>query len=65
MQTKLQSLISLLDDPDDNIAVSVMAELLKYETALMPLLGELQESDNKLLRKRVQQLESIILLCSQ
>ena len=55
-------MISLLDDPDENIAVSVMAELLKHEADLMPLLGELQESDNKLLRKRVQQLETIILL---
>lgn len=58
----MQSLISLLDDPDDNIAVSVMAELLKYEAEIMPLLGEMQEAENKLLRKRVQQLETIILL---
>ena len=61
-QSKLQSLISLLDDPSDDIAVSVMAEMLKYEAELMPLLGELQESENKLLRKRVQQLETIIML---
>ena len=58
----MQSLISLLDDPDENIAVSVMAEMLKYEAELLPLLGELQESENKLLRKRIQQLETIILL---
>ena len=61
----MRSMISLLDDPDENIAVSVMAELLKHESELMPLLGELQESDNKLLRKRVQQLETIILLRSR
>ena len=61
-RNKLQSLISLLDDPDENIAVSVMAEMLKYEAELLPLLGELQESENKLLRKRIQQLETIILL---
>ena len=61
-QVNLRSMFSLLDDPDENIAVSVMAELLKHETELMPLLGELQESDNKLLRKRVQQLETIISL---
>ena len=61
-QNKLQSLISLLDDPDENIAVSVMAEMLKYEAELLPILGELQESENKLLRKRIQQLETIILL---
>ena len=61
-ESKLQSLISLLDDPDENIAVTVMGELLKNEAELMPLLGELQESDNKLLRKRVQQLETIIML---
>ena len=61
-KSKLQSLISLLDDPDENIAVTVMGELLKNEAELMPLLGELQEADNKLLRKRVQQLETIIML---
>ena len=61
-ESKLQSLISLLDDPDENIAVTVMGELLKNEAELMPLLGELQEADNKLLRKRVQQLETIIML---
>ena len=33
-RNKLQSLISLLDDPDENIAVSVMAEMLKYATEL-------------------------------
>ena len=61
-RSKLQSLLSLLDDPDDNIAVTVMSELLKNESELMALLAELQESDNKVLRKRVQQLETIITL---
>lgn len=61
-QEKLRSLLSLLDDPSDNIAVSVMGELLKNDENLLPFLAELQEADNKLLRKRVQQLETIITL---
>lgn len=58
----LRSLLGMLDDPDANTAVSVMAELLKHPDELMPLLGEVQESDDPLLRKRVQQLESILSL---
>lgn len=61
-RSNLQSLLSLLDDPNEDIAVTVMGELLKNETELMSMLGELQESENKLLRKRVQQLETIIML---
>ena len=59
-QVNLRSLLTLLDDPDEGIAVSVMGELLKYDSELLPLLGEFQESENKLQRKRVQQLETII-----
>ena len=58
----LRSLLGMLDDPDENTAVSVMAELLKHETAILPLLCEMQEADNSLLRKRIQQLESIVTL---
>lgn len=56
----LRTLLRMLDDPDRDTAVSVMAELLRYSGDLMPLLGEFQEDDDPLLRKRVQQLESII-----
>lgn len=59
-QVNLRSLLTLLDDPDEGIAVSVMGELLKYDSELLPLLGEFQESENKLQRKRIQQLETII-----
>ncbi len=56
----LHKLLTLLDDPDEKIAVNVMSELLKHEKELLPLLGELQESADPLERKRIQQLETII-----
>ena len=56
----LRKLMGLLDDPDDRLAASVMIKLLEYSGELMPLLGEMQEADDPLLRKRVQQLEVIL-----
>ena len=41
----MRVLLGLLDDPDENIAVSVMGELLRHEKELLPLLGELQEDE--------------------
>ena len=61
----MRVLLGLLDDPDENIAVSVMGELLRHEKKLLPLLGELQEDENVLLRKRIQQLQSIIAIRSR
>ena len=61
-EKKLRSLLSLLDDPDESIAVRVMTELLEYEPELLDLLGDMQESADPVLRKRIQQLESILLL---
>ena len=40
----LESLISLLDDEDEHVAVSAMAELLDREQELGEVLAELQES---------------------
>lgn len=57
---KLRCLLGMLDDPNENAAVSVMAELLRYGQQLQPLLGEMQEAENKLLRKRIQQLQTIL-----
>lgn len=59
-KTDLRKLAGMLDDPSQSIAVSVMSELLRHEDELMPLLGELQESADPLMRKRVQQLEAIL-----
>lgn len=64
-ECNLRVLLGLLDDPDENIAVSVMGELLRHEKELLPLLGELQEDENVLLRKRIQQLQSIIAIRSR
>ena len=58
----LRHLLAMLDDPDENIAVSVMGELLRHSDELPDLLCEMQEADDPLLRKRVQQLESILLM---
>ena len=59
---KIQLLASLLDDPDDGIAVKAIAELLKYEQSLGDLPAIWQESDNPLLRKRAHQLQSALVM---
>ena len=58
----LESLISLLDDEDEHVAVSAMAELLDREQELGEVLAELQESDDALARRRAHQLQAAITL---
>lgn len=58
----LKHLLDLLDDENQQSASLVMAELLKYEDQVEPLLREIQESDNPRLRRRIHQLESIFTL---
>ena len=58
----LESLISLLDDEDETVAVNVMAELLNRKSELGELLAELQEGDNPLARRRAHQLQAAITL---
>ncbi|MCQ2351883.1 MAG: hypothetical protein MJ033_00195 [Victivallaceae bacterium] len=58
----IRQLASLLDDPDENIAVNAMAEILYRESELGDLLGELQEKDDPVLRKRVHQLQAALTL---
>ena len=59
----LKILLGMLDDPDENSAVSVMGELLRSNSdELLPLLGDLQESNDPLMRKRIHELQSIIAL---
>lgn len=60
MNQKLASLIKLLDDENPDVAHSVMAELLRHESDIAPLLAEHQESDNPRLRKRIHQLQAIM-----
>lgn len=55
-------LTGMLDDEDENIAVEIMADLLDHGDRIEPFLAGLQDSDNPLLRKRVQQLETILLM---
>ena len=56
----LRELLSLLDDPSESVGTGALAELLRYGDAVLPLLGEYQESGNPVLRKRIHQLQSIL-----
>jgi len=58
----IASLLSLLDDEDESIAVYAMGELLDRESRLGNMLGILQESPDPLLRRRVHQLQAAITL---
>ncbi len=60
MKQKIISLIKLLDDDNPVVVQSVMAELLRHEQEVIPLLAEHQESDNSRLRMRIHQLQSIM-----
>mgnify|MGYP000851661149 FL=1 len=60
MSEKIKILLKLLDDPSQQVAHSVMLELLKNEDIIEPYLAEHQETENELLRKRIHQLQSII-----
>ena len=60
--TKIETLLQLLDDPNQQAASLIMAELLELENDLPEYLAALQESDNPILRRRVHQLESVMFL---
>ena len=63
MDREYKSLLSLLDDENEQSAALAMAELLRRdEKQLEPVLRKLQESTNPRLRKRIHQLQSTILL---
>ena len=59
-EARLRQLLSLLDDPSPETGTGVLAELLRYGDAVLPLLAEIQESDDPVLRRRIHQLESIL-----
>lgn len=56
----IKRLASLLDDPDESVAITAMAELLNREPELGDLPAELQESSNPLMRRRAHQLQSAL-----
>ncbi len=60
--TPLDRVASLLDDPDEKVAVSAIAELLRREAELGELPGVWQDSPDPLLRKRVHQLQTALTL---
>lgn len=60
MKKKIESLIKLLDDENENVVNSAMSELLKHENDIDKWLAMHQESGNSRLRKRIHQLQSII-----
>ncbi|MBO4632225.1 MAG: hypothetical protein J5858_09905 [Lentisphaeria bacterium] len=63
MDREYKSLLSLLDDENEQSAALAMAELLRRdEKQLEPVLRKLQESADPRLRKRIHQLQSTILL---
>jgi len=61
-EERIKNLISLLDDENPHSAGFVMAELLAYEDEIDLILQKFQETENARLRKRIHQLESIVLL---
>lgn len=61
-EKELRRIFSLLDDPDENIVLNAMAELLSREEELGTLPGEFQESDDPVMRKRIHQLQAALTL---
>ncbi len=61
-KTTIETLLRLLDDPNQQAASLIMAELLEREEELNDYLSGLQESDDAVIRRRVHQLESVMLL---
>ena len=59
---ELKHLLSLLDDESDSVAVPVLAALLEHHTDLYPYLAKLQEHKNPAVRRRVHQLQSILII---
>lgn len=61
-ETDLDNLLLLLDDEDNELAIAAMRELLRREDELGDRLAALQEADSPLLRKRIHQLQSAMVL---
>ena len=61
-KASLETLLSLLDEPSQQSASLIMAELLQREEELDAYLKDLQESEDPMVRRRIHQLESIVFL---
>ena len=59
---EIKKLLSLLDDESESVAVPVLAALLEHHTELYPYLAKLQEHKNPAVRRRVHQLQSILII---
>ena len=59
---EITSLLSLLDDEDETIAVEAMAQLLELGDELDDELAALQDSSDPLLRRRVHELQSALIM---
>ena len=59
---EITSLLSLLDDEDESIAVEAMANLLERGDELGDELAALQDSSDPLLRRRVHELQSALIM---
>jgi len=57
---QLQTLLKLLDEPNQQAASLIMASLLEHEEEVEEYLASLQESNDPLIRRRIHQLESIM-----
>jgi hypothetical protein len=57
---KISVLASLLDDENNDIATSAMSKLLSYGKEIGPIISEMQESPNLLIRRRIHQMQAII-----
>ncbi|MDD5599781.1 MAG: hypothetical protein PHV82_17685 [Victivallaceae bacterium] len=62
MKNKIESLISLLDDSNIQVVQEAMAELLKHEDRINEYLAQHQESSNPKLRRRIHQLQAIMIM---
>ena len=61
-QEELLRIFSLLDDPDEEVSLNAIAELLDREDELGDLPARFQESRDPLLRKRIHQLQAALVL---
>jgi len=62
-EARFRQMLTLLDDPDESVGRFAMGELLNDAGgSLLPILAEIQESPNPVLRRRAHQLQSALTL---
>lgn len=62
MKSKIESLINLLDDNNMEVVQEAMGQLLKHENEINAYLARHQESPNPELRKRIHQLQAVMIM---